>query len=76
MTDAQRKEAHARLLQIAHDARRLIAYDGVTSPPDWRPFVAELADEMAKILVSTLPPACRRKKPRRKKRALRNSGNP
>lgn len=60
MTEVQRKEALARVRKIAHDARRLAAYDGVTSPPDWRPFVAELADEVAKILV-LLGPAPRRK---------------
>ena len=61
MTEAQRKEALARVKQIAHDTRRLAAYDGVTSPPDWRPFVAELADEVAKIL-ALLQPAPRRRK--------------
>ena len=51
MTEAKRKEALTRVKKIAHDVRHLAAYDGVTSPPDWRPFVAELADEVAKILV-------------------------
>jgi hypothetical protein len=48
--------------KLAHDARRLAAYDGVSSPPDWRPFVAELADEVAKILE---PPRRRGTKRRR-----------
>ena len=59
MTDAARNAALARVKKIAHDVRLLAAYDGVTSPPDWRPFVAELADEVAKILA---PPAPRRRK--------------
>ena len=50
MIETQRKQALARVKKIAHDVRHLAAYDGVTSPPDWRPFVAELADEVAKIL--------------------------
>lgn len=50
MTKAQRKEAHVRVQKLARDARNLAAYDGVTTPPDWRPFVAELAEEVAKIL--------------------------
>lgn len=50
MTEPQRKQALARVKKIAHDARTLAAYDGHSSPPDWRPFVAELADEVAKIL--------------------------
>lgn len=64
MTEAQRKEALARVKKIAHDARHLAAYDvGVKSPPDWRPFVAELADEVAKIL-TLLQPAPRKTKAR------------
>ena len=50
MTAVQRREALARVRKLANDARRLSAYDGHSSPPDWRPFVAELADEVAKIL--------------------------
>lgn len=50
MTKTDRKEALARVQEIAHNARTLCAYDGHSSPPDWRPFVAELADEVAKIL--------------------------
>jgi len=64
MTNAARKAAHVRVKKIAHDTRNLTAYDGVTSPPDWRPFVAELADEVAKILA--LPqrrPAKRKRTP-------------
>ena len=65
MTEVQRKEALARVKKIAHDARHLTAYDlGVSSPPDWRPFVAELADEVAKILTLLQQPAPRRKKAR------------
>lgn len=65
MTEIQRKEALARVKKIAHDARRLTAYDlGVSSPPDWRPFVAELADEVAKILALLRQPTPRRKRPR------------
>lgn len=60
MTEAQRKQALARVKKLAHDARHLAAYDGVTSPPDWRPFVAELADEVAKVL-AMLQPAPRKK---------------
>ena len=63
MTEVQRKEALARVKKIAHDARHLTAYDGVTSPPDWRPFVAELADEIAKILA-----LLRRQTPRRRRK--------
>ena len=63
MTEAERKKALVRVKKIAHDARSLAAYDGVTSPPDWRPFVAELADEVAKILELLRQPAPRRKKP-------------
>ena len=63
MTEAARKEALARVRKLAHDARRIAAYDGVSSPPDWRPFVAELADEVAKIL-TLLQPAPRRKRAR------------
>lgn len=67
MTETQRKEALARVRKLAHDARHLAAYDrGVLSPPDWRPFVAELADEVAKILALLGRPAPRR--PRGKKR--------
>lgn len=62
MTEAQRKEALARMKKLAHDARHLAAYDGVSSPPDWRPFVAELADEVAKILVLLQRPVPRRRK--------------
>lgn len=62
MTEIQRKEALARVKKIARDARHLAAYDGVSSPPDWRPFVAELADEVAKILATLQRPAPRRKK--------------
>lgn len=60
MTEIQRKEALARVRKLAHDARRLAAYDGVSSPPDWRPFVAELADELANVL-DKLAPRRRRK---------------
>lgn len=60
MTEVQRKEALARVRKLAHDARHLAAYDGTTSPPDWRPFVAELADEVAMIL-DQLAPRRRRK---------------
>lgn len=62
MTKIQRKEAHARVQKLARDARNLAAYDGVTTPPDWRPFVAELAEEVAKILAPPRQrPAKRRK---------------
>ena len=50
MTEAKRKAALARVKKLADAARSLTAYDGHSSPPDWRPFVAELADEVAKIL--------------------------
>ena len=63
MTDAVQKAAMARVKKIARDTRHLAAYDGVTSPPDWRPFVAELADEVAKILM-----LLQRATPRRRKR--------
>jgi len=61
VTEAQRKEALARVKKLADDARHLAAYDGHSSPPDWRPFVAELADEVAKILA---PPPRRQKRRR------------
>ena len=64
MTDAARRAALARVKKIAHDARHLAAYDGVTSPPDWRPFVAELADEVAKILAPLRRPTPQRRKKR------------
>jgi hypothetical protein len=60
MTEVQRKESLARVKKLAHDARRLAAYDGVSTPPDWRPFVAELAEEVANIL-DKLGPKRRRK---------------
>ena len=63
MTEVQRKQALGRVRKLAHDARRLAAYDGTTSPPDWRPFVAELADEVAMILDQLGP--------RRRKKAAR-----
>jgi hypothetical protein len=50
MTNEARKHALVRVRKIAHAARTLVAFDGFTSPPDWRPFVAELADEVAQIL--------------------------
>ena len=62
MTDAARRAALARVKKIAHDARHLAAYDGVTSPPDWRSFVAELADEIAKILAMLQRPAPQRRR--------------
>lgn len=64
MTDAARRAALAHVKKIAHDARHLAAYDGVTSPPDWRPFVAELADEVAKILAPLRRPTPQRRKKR------------
>lgn len=63
MTAIQRKDALARVKKLANDARHLAAYDGHSSPPDWRPFVAELADEVAKILA---PPQRRAAKRRRR----------
>ena len=62
MTEVQRKAALARVKKLASDSRALSAYDGHASPPDWRPFVAELADEVAKIL------APRRRRPSKSKR--------
>lgn len=62
MTEKARKEALARVKKLADVARNLVAYDGHSSPPDWRPFVAELADEVAKILA---PPQRRPAKRRR-----------
>jgi hypothetical protein len=67
VTDGQRNAALSRVKKIARDARDLAAFDGHSSPPDWRPFVAELADEVAKILAS--PRSRRTKRPRAKKRA-------
>ena len=56
MTEGQRKQALSRVNKIASDVRALSAYDlGVSTPPDWRPFVAELADEVAKILEQLAP---------------------
>jgi hypothetical protein len=60
MTEVQRKEALTRVRKLARDARSLAAYDGVSTPPDWRPFVAELAEEVANIL-DKLAPQRRRK---------------
>jgi hypothetical protein len=60
MTEVQRKKALARVKKLADDARHLTAYDGHSSPPDWRPFVAELADEVAKILATSRPRSRRR----------------
>jgi hypothetical protein len=60
MTEDQRKKALARVKKLADDARHLAAYDGHSSPPDWRPFVAELADEVAKILATPRPRSRRR----------------
>lgn len=65
MTEIQRKEALARVRKLARDARRLAAYDGVSSPPDWRPFVAELADEVATILALIGASTTRRRKKKR-----------
>jgi len=62
VTETDRKEALTRVQEIARNARNLCAYDGHSSPPDWRPFVAELADEVAKILA---PP---RRHPSKRKR--------
>lgn len=61
MTETDRKEALARVRKLADDARHLAAYDGHSSPPDWRPFVAELADEVAKILAPPRRTAKRRR---------------
>lgn len=62
MTSNQRKETLARVKRIADDVRHLIAYDGVASPPDWRPFVADLAEEVAKILAPPQRRPARRRK--------------
>jgi len=62
VTETDRKETIARVKKLAHDARHLAAYDGHSSPPDWRPFVAELADKVAKILA---PPSRRASKRKR-----------
>ena len=40
---------------LADDARALVGYDGHGSPPDWRPFMSELADEVAGILELLAP---------------------
>ena len=64
MTEAHRKQALARVKKLAHDAQHLAAYDGVTSPPDWRSFVAELADKVAKILAMLQPAASRKRRAR------------
>jgi hypothetical protein len=61
VTEADRKATLARVKTLARDARRLTAYDGVSNPPDWRPFVAELADEVAKILDRPRRPQRRRR---------------
>ena len=50
MTTAERKAALVRVRALSHDVRRLAAFDGCSTPPDWRPFVAELADEIARLL--------------------------
>lgn len=50
MDEIRRREILERVRQIAMSVRRLVAYDGSASPPDWRPFVAELADELAEAM--------------------------
>lgn len=50
MTEAQRKHALSRVKKLARDVRNLSAYDGHRSPPDWRPFVVDLAGVLAEIL--------------------------
>ena len=59
MTSTERKAALARVQKLSRDARSLAAYDGHSSPPDWRPFVAELADEVARLFA---PPRARRRR--------------
>lgn len=43
-------EVLKRTRKLAADARKLAAFDGHSSPPDWRPFVAELADELVNVI--------------------------
>lgn len=50
MKKKAREAALQRVREIAHRVRSLIAYDGHSSPPDWRPAVAELADELALVI--------------------------
>lgn len=57
MTAAQREAALARTEKLAQQARNLVSFDGHGSPPDWRPFVAELADEVALLWKLLLKPA-------------------
>lgn len=47
-------ESLKRTQKIASDVRRLSAFDGHSSPPDWRPFVSELADELAIVIVELI----------------------
>ena len=49
-TAFDRKATLKRVRTIADNARTLVTYDGHASPPDWRPFVAELADELAHVI--------------------------
>jgi len=60
VTAAERRASLAHVRRIARDVRTLVTYDGHSSPPDWGPFIAELADEVAKILV--MPRSRRNKK--------------
>lgn len=53
MTTTQRKAALARTEKLAQQARNLV-HEG--SELDWRPFVAELADEVALIWKLLLQP--------------------
>jgi hypothetical protein len=64
MTPVQQKAIYARVKKLARDARSLAIYDGHSSPPDWRPFVAELADEVAKILAPPQRGSLKRRKGR------------
>lgn len=59
MTAEQRKAALARTEKLAQQARNLVAEDHM-GPPDWRPFIAELADEVALLWKLLLKPERKR----------------
>lgn len=52
MTEAQRKEALARVRKLGDDARHLAVFGRTLDPARLATFVAELADEIAKILAA------------------------
>jgi hypothetical protein len=66
VTAAQRQAALARVEKLARQARNLVAEDHL-GPPDWRPFIAELADEVALLWTLLLNPPVARTRAKRGK---------